>query len=87
MHNQKHDCIDKMVITKEGFDQKRVAGVLMEEICYSDDFQPYRVLWITFPLVGSVSSDYIQAIKLQGWLFYVLFFYFYIYIYFYFAPQ
>jgi hypothetical protein len=50
------DLEDQVIQTREGFAEKRKVRILFEELHYTADFKPFRVLCISQPLSGSVAK-------------------------------
>lgn len=59
---------DGSVSTRDGYpsNDQRTATILFEELCYSEDFESYRVLCLDVPLVGRVPRAYQDRITSQG---------------------
>eukprot|EP00462_Mataza_sp_D1_P017506 CAMPEP_0175174300 /NCGR_PEP_ID=MMETSP0087-20121206/32550_1 /TAXON_ID=136419 /ORGANISM="Unknown Unknown, Strain D1" /LENGTH=140 /DNA_ID=CAMNT_0016465743 /DNA_START=124 /DNA_END=542 /DNA_ORIENTATION=+ len=46
---------NNVVVTGQHFAHQRSSAVLYEEQCYNDDFEPFRVMLISVPLVGKIA--------------------------------
>lgn len=57
------DVREKVVICKSGFSHNRVISVMFEELYYDDNLDSYKILRITFPLIGKVPENYYKEVE------------------------
>uniref|UniRef100_A0A7S2TTQ5 VPS9 domain-containing protein n=1 Tax=Lotharella oceanica TaxID=641309 RepID=A0A7S2TTQ5_9EUKA len=46
----------KQIVCRQGFRYPRTVQIIAEETCYNDDFEAYRLLLVSAPLVGRIRS-------------------------------
>ena len=56
---------NKEILTRQGFRESRCPKIIYEETYYDENFVGYRVVRLSYPLVGKLSSVYMKHLNKQ----------------------